>query len=409
MTREPSNEFTTDEVSHHDWREVDRRLCGLAKQRAALDAEEARWLRDAERLQIWRELGFVSLLEYMERRLGYGPHAARERLRVALVLEQQPALEAALATGQLPFSAVREISRKTTPETAPVWVAAAADKTVHQVEALVAGHKVGDLPTDPPEPDLVPRVLRYQVTPATYALMRQAKAALAAERGHHLDDDELIAALCGAVLDGDRDGRAKHQLAVVVCAKCDQAWQEGGGARLAMDAAALERARCDAQHIGSLDTDTPARAAQDVPPSVNRLVHRRDGGRCVVPGCRSARNLEIHHIIARADDGTHDPKNLVLLCDGHHAALHRGVLTIRGQAPDHLTFERRHEPETRVSGGAKLDRVTMDVDVRVALVKLGFKTHEARAAIDAARSHVGPNVSVELLLREALKRCPKPT
>jgi hypothetical protein len=142
---------------------------------------------------------------------------------------------------------------------------------------------------------------------------------------------------------------------------------------------------------------------------VNRLVHRRDGGRCTVPGCRSSRNLELHHIVARADDGTHDPKNLVLLCDGHHAALHRGKLTIRGHAPDGLVFEQRHEPTAHVGAGAQLDRVALDVEVRTALVALGFKMTEARAAIDAARAHVGADASLDTLLREALRWCPRPS
>jgi hypothetical protein len=59
-----------------DWREVDQKLRTIAAHRAALDAEEARWLREAERLQIWRPLGMVSALDYMERVLGYTPHAA---------------------------------------------------------------------------------------------------------------------------------------------------------------------------------------------------------------------------------------------------------------------------------------------------------------------------------------------
>ena len=43
-----------------DWRSVDRALRSIAKRKAALDADEARWLREAEALQIWRPLGMVS-------------------------------------------------------------------------------------------------------------------------------------------------------------------------------------------------------------------------------------------------------------------------------------------------------------------------------------------------------------
>ena len=55
-----------------DWQTVDRALRTIARRRAALDADEARWLREAEVLQIWHPLGMVSALDYMERVLGYG-------------------------------------------------------------------------------------------------------------------------------------------------------------------------------------------------------------------------------------------------------------------------------------------------------------------------------------------------
>jgi len=85
---------------------------------------------------------------------------------------------------------------------------------------------------------------------------------------------------------------------------------------------------CDAQHIGSLDGNAPDRAHQDIPPSIARLVWRRDAGRCRVPGCRSARGLEIHHLVHRADGGSHEASNLCLLCSACHLAHHRGALTI---------------------------------------------------------------------------------
>src|SRR5437762_6540058 len=53
------------------WRVVDRALREIAARRAALDAEEAQWLREAEALQIWRQLGMVSALDYLERVLHY--------------------------------------------------------------------------------------------------------------------------------------------------------------------------------------------------------------------------------------------------------------------------------------------------------------------------------------------------
>src|SRR5690242_4239322 len=97
------------------WRDVDRRLRRIARQRAALDGEEARWLREAVRLEVWRAVGQVSMRAYLEEVLGYGPHAARERLRVAEALGELGELAAALDAGEVSYSAVRELTRVATP------------------------------------------------------------------------------------------------------------------------------------------------------------------------------------------------------------------------------------------------------------------------------------------------------
>ncbi|MCA9677516.1 MAG: hypothetical protein KC464_21005, partial [Myxococcales bacterium] len=73
-----------------DWRRLDRALRGIAKRRAALDAEEARWLVAAQRIALHRRFGHATMAEYLERTLGYGPRAARERLRVATALQTLP-------------------------------------------------------------------------------------------------------------------------------------------------------------------------------------------------------------------------------------------------------------------------------------------------------------------------------
>jgi hypothetical protein len=136
-----------------DWKSVDRALRTIARRRAVLDADEARWLREAEALQIWRPLGMVSAIDYMERVLGYGPRVAQDRLRVARALGTLPQLTAALAHGDLPFSAIRELTRVATPTTEAAWREAATGKNLRQIEELVADHRPGDYPDDPPDPE----------------------------------------------------------------------------------------------------------------------------------------------------------------------------------------------------------------------------------------------------------------
>jgi hypothetical protein len=470
------------EESKLDWQTVDRVLRTIAHRRAELDADEAHWLRQAEALQIWRPLGMVSALDYLERVFGYAPRTAQDRLRVARALGSLPQLTAALASGELSFSAVRELTRVATPETEVSWVAAAIGKNVRQIEELVADHRSGDGPDDPPDPTARRHVVRFELSAETFALLRQARTVLDNEHGQNLPEDQFVAALCHAVLDGapstEPTGRAKFQIAMTVCERCRQGWQDGAGVKIAVAPATVERAMCDAQHIGSIDGDAPERAYQDIPPSIVRFVWRRDGGRCRIDGCRSARGLEIHHIVHRANGGGDDPSNLVLTCSACHSAHHAGTLTISGTA-DHLEVRRpamqhsaaeasthmgarckaasvagarahmgtrseshsvatssvhmgacreshqvieanvhmgtRSGPSSEAQAGghtgahSKLNATVLRTQSKEALVGLGWKPAIATAAVAAASAAMGTEVTLERLIFEALRRCPRPT
>jgi hypothetical protein len=106
---------TVVEAGYGEWQDVDRELRSIARQQSGLDADLMRMLREAERVRLWRHLGCVSMMEYLERVFGYAPRVAQERLRTARKLEGLPALAAALAEHELPFSAVRELTRIATP------------------------------------------------------------------------------------------------------------------------------------------------------------------------------------------------------------------------------------------------------------------------------------------------------
>jgi hypothetical protein len=391
---------------------IDLALRGIAQRRAALDADEARWLREAERARIWTALGMVSMLDYMERALGYTPRAACDRLRVSRALGELPVLAQALVDGELSYSALREVTRVATPDTERAWCDAARGQNLRTLEELVATHERGQLPGDPGDPDLRPRVVRFEVSPATFARLREAHAVLDAERGERLDDDRFVAALCELAL-GEQSAspRARHMIATTVCERCAQGWQTGGGVRVAVGADAVTRAECDAQRIGSIHADVPPRATHDVSPKTRRFVWTRDGGKCVVPGCRSARNLEIHHLVHRRDGGSHEPSNLCLLCDAHHAAHHAGTLGIAGVAPDRIVFEpgrvgaKPLHAEARHAGASLLDAAVQRLQLRGALVQMGWKPGVASAAVEHAITHVGTNAPVQEPMREALRRC----
>jgi 5-methylcytosine-specific restriction endonuclease McrA len=65
------------------------------------------------------------------------------------------------------------------------------------------------------------------------------------------------------------------------------------------------------------------------------IVHKRDHGKCRVPGCKDKAE-HLHHIVYRSKGGKWRPENIASLCASHHHMVHLGKITISGNADDEL-------------------------------------------------------------------------
>jgi hypothetical protein len=248
-----------------------------------------------------------------------------------------------------------------------------------------------------------------KVPPHVEAILRQCRAKLETEMGERVAEHEVLEAMGLAFLRGDSGAskKAPTQIAISTCPSCKIARQNAAGVEIAISPATFERAACDAQWLGDVD-GVRARAVQDVTPATRKVVFARDKHRCRVPGCRSARNLEIHHIVHREAGGSHEPSNLVLLCGGHHDAHHNGTLIIRGTA-DALEVLRLDDAPVDTShveiSPENINEVaTFQTDAVLALKTLGFTKDVARRAVGDALEHDAPS-DLESLVKAALKRC----
>jgi hypothetical protein len=411
------------------WQRAHRALKRLARERAAADAEEGRWLLAALRSATHVYLGFATFGEYVERLFGYAARSTQEKLRVAEALEQLPVMARALEQGQLSWSAARELTRVAVADTESEWLTVAADKTVRQLEQLVAGARPGDLPSSPLDPALTPRVLRFEVTAETYALFREAVGQLRRQSDARLDDDAILMTMARAALQGPSDeGKSSYQVSLCVCLECGRGAQLAAGELVPVAPEIATMAECDGQNLGAIGTatidanrtaandahvDAPdnsahagvtlPRAKQTIPPAQRRAVMQRDQRRCRVPGCCNATFVDVHHITARADGGTNDASNLIVLCGAHHRAVHRGELLIEGTSADDVRF--RHADGSRY--GDAVSPTTIDVQTKVfkALCNLGFREGHVRRVLEVLRREPGAGQwTAEGLLRRAVER-----
>jgi hypothetical protein len=147
--------------------------------------------------------------------------------------------------------------------------------------------------------------------------------------------------------------------------------------------------------------------------------------------------------VRRRDGGTHDPSNLTLRCSSCHTAHHDGRIAISGTAPDRLVSTRRHDhpapvgvpvsahvgaerrsavacaaegaepgnsaPASAQVAASRLHAAITRTQARDALVDLGWKSSIAKAAVEEACAPVGVGAAIVNVIREALRRCPKPT
>ena len=175
---------------------------------------------------------------------------------------------------------------------------------------------------------------------------------------------------------------APYRVAVTVCGDCLRGWQHGGGLVAEMTPPAVERAMCDAQWIGDIDSNVVERARQEISPATRRKVLHRDQERCRVPGCMAHTNLDVHHLWQLMYGGSNEMSNLITLCEAHHLAHHDGTLVIE-RVGDDVTF--------RWEGRNNFTRATREVATRQALRERQYDRDQIAEIMRRTVTHVGVN------------------
>jgi len=364
----------------------------IAELSAHLDAATARLLdliREFDARQGWNN-GFRTCAAWLSWRVGLGPGAAREHVRVARALGTLPLLAQALARGELSYAKVRELTRVATPETEDRLLAVGRAGTAEHVERIVRGwrrvdrkaeareaaqrHKSRALHVYPDEDGMV--TIRGRLEPEVGALLMQALAAAretlyqrarANDAGAGTVDvpagtstmeqkqADALALLAETALHHRLDPGApgeRYQVVVhvdaAVLADADQAGQSVLEDGIRVPAGTSQRLACDASRV-VMRHDENGRVLEvgartrTIPPALRRALHHRDRG-CRFPGC-GVRFGQGHHIRHWAQGGPTTLSNLAVLCRRHHRAVHEEGYQVDREPGGELRFRR---PDGRV-------------------------------------------------------------
>jgi len=321
-------------------------------------------IADFDRRHGWEMGGHRSCAHWLSFRTGIDLGACREKVRTARVLAGLPETSAAMARGELSFSAVRALSRVATAENEGDLLALATGCTIAQLERTVRSWKRGTrleeaelerqrhesrgfsvFPDDDGMyvvkgrlPAEVGAILKRALEAATDALYKEQPSGpetdgVQSASQLRADGIGLLAERALAVgFGGDGTRAERYQVVLHVDEDTLSSDGEPGQSHLEdgqrVSAETSRRLSCDSRRVtmthGADDGSilNVGRRTRTIPPALRRALDFRDRG-CRFPGC-GLRFTDAHHIKHWADGGETSLGNCLLLCRHHHRLLHEG-------------------------------------------------------------------------------------
>ncbi len=401
--------------------ELAAEICGFT---GHMNAAHHRWLMliaEFDRRNGWADASTQSCAHWLNWKCGIAMGAAREKVRVGRALENLPKLSAAMESGQISYSKVREITRVAIPETEAYFLMIAEHGTANHVEKLVRAFRrckeAEELSREAIQQQNRSLMYRYdddgsliinaRLTAEVGALVLKAldiaienvPAGTSKERvrfsARRADALALVAESFVAHEAFELPGTDRHQIVVHVAAETLRDRTAGccefeHGPSMAAETA--RRLSCDASIVALVENEdgeplNVGRKTRTISAPLRRLLAARDKG-CRFPGCSNSRYIDAHHIEHWVNGGETKPSNLVSLCRFHHRAVHEGGIRIErlddgalrfvkesGDAVDNvapgftqpLGDWRRIPPATQPISVWRGDRMNMDLAVDVAL------------------------------------------
>jgi hypothetical protein len=319
-------------------------------------------IAEFDRRQGWSDSMTQSCAHWLNWKCGIGMGAAREKVRVARALESLPKVSAAMETGALSYSKVREITRVASAETEDTLLMVAQHGTAAHVEKLVRAFRRSQ------EAEELSREARQQQSrcvsirhddDGSMVLHCRLPAEVGARLLRAIDiavDDvpagtsaeprasfgarraDALAVLAESFLAHgamEMNGGDRNQIVVHVAAETLRDRKSGcceieHGPSIAAET--VRRMSCDASLIAMIENAdgeplNVGRKTRAISPALWRVLKARDKG-CRFPGCANSRYMDGHHIVHWANGGETKPDNLVCLCRFHHRAVHEGGVRI---------------------------------------------------------------------------------
>ncbi len=352
-------------------RSIDELAAEICTLTGHINAANHRWLMliaEFDRRTGWSDGATQSCAHWLNWKCGIAMGAAREKVRVARALENLPKVSAAMASGKLSYSKVREITRVASAATEDTLLMIAEHGTAAHVEKLVRAFRrcqdAEELSREACQQRNRAVTYRYDddgsiiITarlPAEAGALVMKALDLVVQELPFLAEDvhagmprqvipirerraDALARVAESFLAHEvmeAKGTDRHQIVVHVAAETLRD-RTAGCCELehgpSMAAETARRLACDASVMALIENDdgeplNVGRKTRTISAPLRRVLNARDKG-CRFPGCCNSRYIDAHHVVHWANGGETKPSNLISLCRFHHHAVHEGGIRI---------------------------------------------------------------------------------
>ncbi|MFN2425886.1 MAG: HNH endonuclease signature motif containing protein [Candidatus Binatia bacterium] len=291
-------------------------------------------------LRLHEQLGYACESDYVRERLGLPDRTARDLVRVAQSARgKSPVLASAYERGELSWLRVLALLPVAKPWNVSAWITRAGEVTLRRLNDEVEWALA--------QADRAPESVAAMPPPVGSDLgLRDGDRRMCA---HEAPGDDTTATTAAA--DDRRMCAHEAPRADTTARSRDQFWGVIGRIRITFQAPVSVSTLFRTVMQGFASPTEPRwlaieRMLEQVvgewrrQPTHRDPVFERDGYRCTAPGCSSYANLHDHHIVPRSAGGSNEQSNRTTLCAWHHLrAVHGGLATATGQAPDAIDWE----------------------------------------------------------------------
>ena len=351
--------------------ELAAEICTLAGHINAANHRFLMLIAEYDRRTGWSDGATQSCAHWLNWKCGIAMGAAREKVRVARALENLPKISAAMASGRLSYSKIREITRVASAETEDYLLMIADHGTASHVEKLERGFRrcleVEELSREAQQQQTrcvnyrhdddgsliltcrLPAEVGARVVKALELALEELPAATDMSQNVPAGTSPLRIPFSARRADAlavvaesflahgvmEAAGGDRHQIVVHVAAETLRDRTAGccefeHGPSMAAETA--RRLACDASVVRLIENEdgeplNVGRKTRTISTPLRRALNARDKGRRF-PGCANTHYIDAHHVEHWANGGETKPSNLLSLCRFHHRAVHEGGIRI---------------------------------------------------------------------------------